>query len=114
MKRVLIAIIAAAACCIGLWHGVQIGRARTLAQDALRTNNIGSAERAVGLVTRDAETHAALGAVLQRTGDYAAACRELERAIQLRPRDYFLWMLLGVSRDLDQDQEGAVRALRQA
>jgi Flp pilus assembly protein TadD len=56
-------------------------------------------------VTNDPETHAARGAVLQRTGDYAGACRELERAIQLRPRDYFLWMLLGVSRDLNSDQE---------
>jgi Tetratricopeptide repeat len=114
MKRVTIAVLAAVACSVGVWQAVRIGRARTLAQDALRTNNIGYADRAVGLVTNDAETHAARGAVLQRTGDYAGACRELERAIQLRPRDYFLWMLLGVSRDLNGDQEGAVRALRQA
>lgn len=85
-----------------------------MAQDAIRTNNVAYADRAVSLATNDAETHAARGAVLQRTGDYAAACRELERAIQLRPRDYFLWMLLGVTRDLNEDQEGAVRALRQA
>ena len=114
MKRGTIAVLAAAACCVGLWQAVRIGRARTLAQDALRTNNVAYADRAVGLVTNDPETHAARGAVLQRTGDYPAACRELERAIQLRPRDYFLWMLLGVSRDLNNDQEGAVRALRQA
>jgi Tetratricopeptide repeat len=114
MKLVTIAVLAAAACCVGLWQAGRIGRARTLAQEALRTNNIGYADRAVGLVANDAETHAARGAVLQRTGDYAGACRELERAIQLRPRDYFLWMLLGVSRDLNDDQGGAVRALRQA
>lgn len=114
MKRAMIAVLAAAACCVGLWQAVRIGRARTLAQDALRTNDVSYADRAVGLVTNDPETHAARGAVLQRTGDYAGACRELERAIQLRPRDYFLWMLLGVSRDLNNDQEGAVRALRQA
>jgi hypothetical protein len=114
MKRAMIAVLAAAACCVGLWQAVRIGRARTLAQDALRTNDVRYADRAVGLVTSDPETHAARGAVLQRMGDYAAACRELERAIQLRPRDYFLWMLLGVSRDLNSDQEGALRALRQA
>lgn len=114
MKRVMIAVLAAASCCLGLWQAARIGRARTLAQDALRTNSIGNADRAVGLLPDDPETHAARGAVLQRTGDYAAACRELERAIQLRPRDYFLWLLLGVSRDLNQDQEGALRALRQA
>src|SRR5947207_12403644 len=114
MKRVTIAVLATAACCVGLWQAARIARARTLAQDALRTNDISYADRAVGLVANDAETHAARGSVLQRAGDYAAACRELERAIQLRPRDYFLWILLGVSRDLNNDQEGAVRALRQA
>ena len=114
MKRAIIAVLAAVACCVGLWQAARIGRARTLAQDALRTNDVGYADRAVGLVTNDPETHAARGVVLQRTGDYAGACRELERAIQLRPRDYFLWVLLGVSRDLNNDQEGAVRALRQA
>ena len=110
----MIAVLAAAACGVGLWQAARIGRARTLAQDAMRTNDVSYADRAVGLVTNDPETHAARGAVLQRTGDYAGACRELERAIQLRPRDYFLWMLLGVSRDLNNDQGGAVRALRQA
>ena len=114
MTRVLIAVLAAAGCCAGLWQAARIGRARTLAQEALRTNNPAYAERAVSLAANDAETHAARGAVLQRTGDYPAACRELERAVQLRPRDYFLWMLLGVSRDLNNDQEGALRALRQA
>jgi tetratricopeptide (TPR) repeat protein len=114
MKRVMIAVLAAAGCCVGLWQAARIGRAHALAQEALRTNNPASADRAVSLVANDAETHAARGAVLQRTGDYAGACRELERAIQLRPRDYFLWMLLGVSRDLNNDQEGAVKALRQA
>ena len=114
MKRVLIAVIAAAACCAGIWQAARIGRARTLAHEALRTNNIGYADRAISLVAGDAETHAVRGAILQRTGDYAGACRDLERAIQLRPRDYFLWMLLGVSRDLNQDQQGAMRALRQA
>jgi len=114
MKRVTIAVLAAAACCVGLWQAARIGRARTLAKDALRTNNIGYADRAVNLSANDAETHAARGEVLQRTGDYDGACRELERAIQLRPRDYFLWMLLGLSRDLNGDQKGAVRALRQA
>ena len=114
MRRVLIAVLAAAGCCVGLWQAARIGRARTLAQEALRTNNTAAAARAASLVTNDAETHAARGAVLQRTGDYPAACQELERAIQLRPRDYFLWMLLGVSRDLNSDQEGAVRALRRA
>jgi len=52
--------------------------------------------------------------VLQNAQDYPQAKVELERAVQLRPRDYFLWIVLGVTRDADGDREGAVRALRQA
>lgn len=110
----MIAVLAAAACCVGLWQAVRVGKARTSAQEALRTNDVTYADRAVAMAANDPETHAARGSVLQRTGDYAGACRELERAIQLRPRDYFLWMILGVTRDLNDDQQGAVRALRQA
>lgn len=62
----------------------------------------------------DAEVHAARGIVLQRTENYPEAGHELERAIQLRPRDYFLWMMLGVTRDLNDDQQGAVSALRES
>src|SRR5262249_31344218 len=75
---------------------------------------LNATDRAVRLVPNDAETHSARGIVLQQIENYPESCRELERAIRLRPRDYFLWMLLGVSRDFNQDQDGAVRALRQA
>src|SRR6266851_680002 len=46
--------------------------------------------------------------------EYAQARDEFQRAAQLRPRDYYLWMLLGVTSDQSGDQEGALRALRQA
>jgi Tetratricopeptide repeat len=91
-----------------------VGFARTYAMRALNTNGVESAERAAQLVPADAEVHAARGVVLQRTENYREACRELERAIQLRPRDYFLWMMLGVTRDLNDDQPGGVAALRES
>src|SRR5205814_5299837 len=36
------------------------------------------------------------------------------RAIQLRPRDYYLWMLLGVTEDQNDDPEAALAALKQS
>jgi hypothetical protein len=39
---------------------------------------------------------------------------EFERAVQLRPHDYYLWLMLGVTRDFSLDHAGAVRALRQS
>jgi hypothetical protein len=114
MKRWLTAIIVASICCFAFWQAARLGFARTLAEQATSTNDRATAERAARWSPNDAITHTASGIVLQRTGDYGAAVAELERAAQLRPRDYFPWLLLGVSRDLNRDQAGALRALRQS
>jgi tetratricopeptide (TPR) repeat protein len=113
-KSAVIYIVAAAVCALASWESARIGSARTAAQNALRTNDTGIADRAVRSLPNDAEVHAARGIVLQRAENYPEAVRELERATQLRPRDYFLWMMLGVTRDLNDDQQGAVAALRES
>jgi hypothetical protein len=113
-KSALIGIVGAFLCALAIWESARIGLARTAAIKALLSNGVSSAESSVRKVPSDAEVHAARGIVLQRTDDYAQACRELERAVQLRPRDYFLWMMLGVTRDLNDDQQGALTALRES
>jgi tetratricopeptide (TPR) repeat protein len=129
-KRLIIAVLASVLCGWGIWQTARVGLARTLAQYAARqrgdnsadfvlwlarvnTEN-GAGDRAVALLPGDAETHFARGNVLQRLEDYPQARDEFERAVQLRPRDYYLWMLLGITRDDNRDQEGALRALRQS
>jgi hypothetical protein len=114
LKRIVIATLAALACSWAIWEAARTGVARTFAERAESTDEISAADRAVKLAPNDAEAHFARGEVLQRSGDYAEASVEFERAVQLRPRDYFLWLMLGVTRDENQDQEGALRALRQA
>ena len=114
LKRIVVAIVASMICCWAIWQAALTGYARTLATYAQLTNQTDAADRAVALSPRDAETHSARGIVLQRTENYSEACDEFERAVQLRPRDYYLWMMLGVTRDLNQDQDGALRALRQS
>src|SRR4051812_9024269 len=114
MAKSVLGIIGAVVCVLAIWESARIGYARTYALQALRTNDGGRAERSTQLLPGDAEVHAARGVVLQRTLNYAEACRELERATQLRPRDYFLWMMLGVTRDLNDDPNGGLAALRQA
>ena len=42
------------------------------------------------------------------------AVTEFQRAVQLRPRDYYLWMLLGVTEDQNGDQQTALAALKQS
>ncbi|MDX6500298.1 MAG: hypothetical protein QOG23_3558 [Blastocatellia bacterium] len=129
-KRVIIAVLASALCGWGIWQTVRVGLARTLVEyaakgrrdnfamwalTAARVNNPeAAADRAVALSPQDAESFYARGAVLQSIGEYAQAQDALARAVQLRPRDYYLWLILGVTRDQNQDQEGALRALRQS
>src|SRR6266404_869842 len=130
MKRIIIAVLAACLCGWGIWQAVQVGLARTLDEYAVEqsrdnaaeavlslvavSNAKGEVDRAVALLPADAESHAARAEILQQVEDYEQARDEFGRAVQLRPRDYYLWMLLGVTRDQNQDQTGALRALEQA
>jgi Flp pilus assembly protein TadD len=113
-KPVLVSIVGAFVCALAAWQSARVGIARSEALYALKTNDVAAAGKAVNGLPADPEVHAARGIVLQRTDDYAGARRELERAVQLRPRDYFLWMMLGVTRDLDGDPAGGLAALRQS
>jgi tetratricopeptide (TPR) repeat protein len=113
-KSVVLGIVGALVCAFAAWESARIGYARTQAINALNWNDVASGERATRWLSADAEVHAARGVVLQRTENYADACRELERAIQLRPRDYFLWMMLGVTRDLNDDPTGGLAALQES
>lgn len=113
-KRILIAVLAAATLCWATWQAARTGQARHLSRHAAQTNDLAAADRAVAVSSSDAETHLVRGEALFRTEDFPAAQLELERAVQLRPRDYYLWLLLGVTRDQRRDRDGALPALRQS
>ncbi len=130
MKRIIVTVLASALCCWAIWQAARIGFARTLDDYVVKeprdnptdavlalagvSDPKNAVDRAVTLLPSDAETHAARAEVLQRLDEYERARDEFQRAAQLRPRDYYLWMLLGVTSDQSGDQEGALRALRQA
>jgi len=113
-RRVIIAVLASLALAWAAWQSASSGWARTLGEAADLANDTAAADRAVSLSPWDAEAHAALGGVLQRTEDYPRAVTELQRAVSLRPRDYYLWMLLGVTADQNGDQQMALAALKQS
>jgi Tfp pilus assembly protein PilF len=113
-KRIIIAVLASVLCSWAIWQAASTGWARTLGEYAEKTNETAAADRAVTLSAADAETHYVRGGVLQQTNDYSQAVEEFRRAIQLRPRDYYLWLALGIAEDQNGDQQAALRDLKQS
>jgi tetratricopeptide (TPR) repeat protein len=72
------------------------------------------ADEAVRLTPLDPDAHFTRAVVLWASNRQPEALEEYERAAALRPRDYYLWMILGNSRDQSDDEKGALTALQQA
>lgn len=85
-----------------------------LLQYALESGSLQAASESVNLGPTDAETHVVNGALLRSTRNLAAALPHFERAVALRPRDYYLWLELGLARDENNDPAGAVSAFNEA
>jgi len=68
----------------------------------------------VEMTPNDAEVHYTRSAVATFTRDSALALREIEQAVRLRPRDYYLWLELGLARDEAGDQAGALTAFNES
>jgi Flp pilus assembly protein TadD len=96
---------------LGAWRA---GAGRLLSKYAGDHIAVEAARRAVRTSPEDPETHSTLGLVLDNTSGARDALEEFERAVLLRPRDYFLWLQLGRARDEAGDAEGAGLALREA
>lgn len=93
---------------------VRFGLARLLVKYAATAGNISAADKAVSLAPADPESHYTRGALFSNLGQPDIALKEIERAVSLRPRDYYLWLQLGMVRDQLEDQVGALADLDEA
>jgi hypothetical protein len=75
---------------------------------------VSAADNGLQLTPADAELHYARSAAAAFVQDEPTAIRELEQAISLRPRDYYLWLELGLARDRVGDQPGALTAFNES
>ncbi len=82
--------------------------------DALLAEATESSLRAVELAPELPETRCARGFVLSLHGDYAAAAREFEAAIESDPMSYDAWYLFGRSRFAEGKPAEAARLFRTA
>jgi Flp pilus assembly protein TadD len=96
------------------WIAASNGQARLFAIYGKAIANPEVALGAARLDPADPETHYAIAVAYSARGEFAAAARAYERAIERRPQDYFFWLELGRARDQVGDRDGSIAALRQA
>ncbi len=100
-----------------IWAGVssaQAGLSKIFTEYSSATESISASAEALKYNPRDAEAHYAHALRLSDSGQTNEAIAELEQAVQLNPKDYFLWQELGRVRDENSDTPGALDALQVA
>lgn len=90
------------------------GISRLLSRAALTLQNLAVAQGATSMTPADAQAHRANAALLSQFDQPAESIVALEQGIAVRPRDYSMWLALGLLRDRMGDTTGALAALDQA
>jgi hypothetical protein len=108
------ALGALTACIFGAALAGQVGLSRLLSEYGSTADSLTAAEQALRFNAADPEAHYAHAVRLAEVGRANEGIAEFERAVSLRPKDYFLWQELARARDDNGDDKGAITALRQA
>ena len=98
----------------GIWSSLRFGYSRLLVEYAMTANSLAAGEAAIRLEPADAEAAFARGSLLKLSGQAERSLADFERAVSLRPRDYYLWLELGLVRDEVGDTQGALSSLNEA
>jgi tetratricopeptide (TPR) repeat protein len=114
LVRLAIVAVAIGSCFWIIWTVADFGLARLFVNYSLRAANLPVAEKAVKLAPSDAESHLARAAVLSLSTSANGAAAELEKAVALRPADYYLWLQLGLLRDRAEDSPSALSAFNES
>jgi hypothetical protein len=112
--RTLASVVAMLFCVWAMWFSGRVAFSRLLARYGTIVANVSALNAATGLTPSDAETHYARAALSNNMGQPAEALREMELAVSLRPRDYDLWLELGMTRDELGDSAGALSAFNES
>lgn len=118
--RLAVALFAVLGCLSVVWINAREGLSRLYAEYppaagyAFEDRLLNSSVDAVRLNPNDPWAHYVFARMLLEKKDIHGAVMEFERAVILRPRDYFLWLQLGRARDWNGDAEGALLAFKKA
>lgn len=112
--QILPGVITMIALVAALWSSGRVALSRMMVKYAEAVGDPSAADTAIGLTPSDAEAHYARAALSNYLNQQAAALTELELAVSLRPRDYYLWLELGLTRDELGDQAGALSCFNES
>ena len=111
----LLLVVAAVAICVWLIKlSAAYGISRLVTRAALTLQNLAAAQAATSMTPSDPQAHRANAALLNQFDQPTESIVALEQAIALRPRDYSVWLALGLLRDRTGDTKGALAALDEA
>ena len=97
-----------------IWASGRIALSRVMVRYGMTIANPAAVDVAIGLTPADAEGHYARAELYHYVGQSEPALNEFELAVSLRPRDYALWLELGMTRDELEDPAGALAALNES
>lgn len=106
MRSIVAAFILILLSC-AMWAAARAGYSRSLASEAVNTARLEAANNAIQLSSSDPEAYLARAVVLWNSQRYDEAYKDYERAIALRPNDYYLWFRHGYAHYLVNDYQGA-------
>jgi Tetratricopeptide repeat len=110
LVRALALVVAIFVFAWAIWDSGLVAFSRLLVKYAIITSNVPALDKAISLTPGDAEAHYSRAALSNNMDQPEVALKELEIAISLRPRDYYLWLELGLVRDQLGDTKGALSA----
>ncbi len=111
--RPAIALAMLLVCIWGANSSARAGLSRLLSEFASATDSVAAARRALDFNDADPNAHYAYAGELTKAGRNSEAIASLERAVTLRPDDYFLWQELGRLQE-DSTPSASLRSLRRA
>ena len=112
--RALASALAIVAFAWAMLASARIALSRLLVKYGTTVADAAAIDAATNLTPADAEAHYAGAALSSYQGKPIEALKEFEVAVNLRPRDYYLWLQLGMTRDQLDDAAGALSALNEA
>lgn len=108
--RILVATLLFVGCLCCIAASASAGLSRLITNEAITSNRIEAVNIAVRLAPFDPLGYDIRGTLLTNSEQFESAINDFQHAIAQSPKDYLLWIKLGLARERSRDFSGAVEA----